>query len=90
MDKYGHWAKKGFEHFFSLPGSGKDVHRGGSPISSHIARKVVRHFQLALQFGQTCPGHGWKLRCVRAPGIAENGEACPSPLSGIVSFRGVG
>lgn len=67
-----------------------NVHRGGSPISSHIARKVVRHFQLALQFGQTCPGHGWKLRCVRAPGIPENGEACPSPLSGIVSFRGVG
>jgi DNA-binding NarL/FixJ family response regulator len=23
-----------------------DVHRGGSPISSHIARKVVRHFHL--------------------------------------------
>lgn len=67
-----------------------NVHRGGSPISSHIARKVVRHFQLALQFGQTCPDHGWKLRCVRAPGIPENGKACPSPLSGIVSFRGVG
>ncbi len=24
-----------------------DVHRGGSPMSSHIARKVVRHFHLA-------------------------------------------
>lgn len=23
-----------------------DVHRGGSPVSSHIARKVVRHFHL--------------------------------------------
>jgi DNA-binding NarL/FixJ family response regulator len=25
----------------------EDVRRGGSPISSHIARKVVRHFQLS-------------------------------------------
>lgn len=24
----------------------RDVHRGGSPMSSHIARKVVRHFHL--------------------------------------------